>query len=672
MDRATQRLNHRVAVGQAWELPEADLPLDPYVLGVWLGDGATNSGRITSADSEILDQLRYAGFKPRYISRYDYSIAGLQPLLREVGVFGAKHIPNLYLRGSFKQRLALLQGLVDTDAWVSTKGQIVYTSKLRDLAENVVELVRSLGIKAYITTRMQRLPGRAEKRLYHQANFWPHVDFPIARLTRKAARQSPPSSQESGKHRRVMLTAVDPVPSVPTRCIQVDSPSSLFLAGPNMVTTHNTTLMVDWLCFRIARDPNFRACVISETSSHAEKVLRQIARRMTDEENFGPFIARYGPFKPADREVMKPWNATNLTHVKASHDEKEGSLEAKGFGDQIYGARYDEIWLDDVQSVKTKNLTDQIMEKFSQDIVTRPMDNGRIYDIGTRVAQDDFHERLMTENEDGHRLAQTVLTLPAYNHKGEPLWPELWPAERLEKRRANIASKEIWARVYMQRPVSAEDATFTEDMIRSALDIERPLGRHHGDGVVVFGVDPALVGWTVIMTAHLTPDRLEILDMMRRRNCSSNETIMRLIEEQARRYRPRTGIFELANYQGALFNDTRLAGIAGQYGFWTKPHTTAGRKADPQLGVRAMDTTFIRGEISIPWGDDQARATMAPLVEELRRWRGDVPTRQLTQDTVMALWFIHRHWMLEVRSALRVVEPYKLRTPTWLTRTRSA
>lgn len=437
---------------------------------------------------------------------------------------------------------------------------------------------------------------------------------------------------------------------------------NLMLAPPGH---GKSTLMVDWITFRIARDPNYRCCVISETGAHAEKVLRQIARRMTDEVSFAPFIARYGPFKPEGREVMKPWNAQALAHVKATHDEKEPSIEAKGIGDQIYGARYDEIWLDDVQSTKTKNLTDKFMEYFQQDVLTRPMENGRIHFIGTRVAAGDVYERLMTEDDEGRTLAATVLSLPALDHRGESLWPEVWPKERLAQRRANIASNEVWARVYMQQPSSSEDATFTEDMIRNACDAKRTIGQHSHDGVTVFAVDPALVGWTVVLTCHLTQDRIEIVDMMRRRNCNSNETILRMVEEQARLYRPRTGIFELAGFQGALFNDQRLSEIARQYGFWIKPHTTAGRKADPSLGVASMDSTFLRGEISIPWGDQKSRDRFAPLVEEFRRWRSDVPTRQLRQDTVMCAWFTHRHWMLDVRKTLQVREPIQLWRPTW-------
>lgn len=413
-----------------------------------------------------------------------------------------------------------------------------------------------------------------------------------------------------------------------------------------------TTLMVDWICFRLARDPNYRVCVISETGSHAEKVLRQIARRMTDETNFGPFIARYGPFKPDGRDVMKPWNSTNLTHVQASHDEKEGSLEAKGAGDQIYGARYDEIWLDDIQSTKTLTQTEKLLTYFRQDVVTRPMDNGRIYDIGTRVGPSDFHEALMAEDDEGERIAANVLRLPAYDYRGEPLWPAVWPKERLEKRRAAIRSDEIWARVYMQKPVSNMSATFTEEHLAKCRDPQREVGQHAGGGVVVFGVDPALVGYTAIVTAHLTADKLELLDLVRRRQCASSENILALVEDQARKHRPRTGIFELTNFQGALFNDTRLAEISNRMGFFTRPHTTSKMKADPMFGVSGMVTSFARAEISIPWKGVHSQDRFRPLVEELLRWRADVPTKMLTQDTVLALWFVWRHWMLEVRPSL--------------------
>jgi phage terminase large subunit-like protein len=241
---------HRYSVpfAQPLDLEELLLPVEPYVLGAWLGDGATADGRVTYGDEFVVEEIARQGYRVGGVQTCGgtrtptATIYGLKVALRQVGVLGNKHIPAIYLRASYRQRLNLLQGLMDTDGTISQpQGQCSLTSSSMRLAADALELVRSLGLKATIRERRAKLNGRDCGPTWVIA-FTAYDDCPVFRMPRKYARQRlRPRGRAMASTRRIR--DVIPVESVPVRCIQVDSPSSLYLAGPGMVATHNTTLM---------------------------------------------------------------------------------------------------------------------------------------------------------------------------------------------------------------------------------------------------------------------------------------------------------------------------------------------------------------------------------------------------------------------------------------------
>ncbi len=229
------RRNHSIGTAQALDLPNAELPLDPYLLGSWLGDGATWGGVMTSADPAIPAEFVAAGF-PVTTKGIRHNVRLLVVKLREVGVFGNKHVPTRYKRGSKDQRLALLQGLMDTDGHCDKNGACEFVSTSETLARDCFELAVSLGIKASFNTKRAMLDGR-DCGAKHLVRF--HTALPVFRLERKLERL-PKATTTRGNRFIVSCERVD---SVPVRCIQIDHPSKLFLAGRSMVPTHNSTVM---------------------------------------------------------------------------------------------------------------------------------------------------------------------------------------------------------------------------------------------------------------------------------------------------------------------------------------------------------------------------------------------------------------------------------------------
>ncbi len=238
--RGTRQANHAIPVAAPLALPDTTLPLDPYLLGLWLGDGTTASGGFTTADPELVSAWEAAGWTvTRRPIPIEFYVRGLSVVLRSIGVLGNKHIPLAYLRGSAAQRLALLQGLMDTDGTVAANsGSAEFCTTRRTLAEGVHELICSLGMKCTLREGRARLRGRDCGPKFTIK--W-MSSLPAFRLSRKSALQTLPSRSTT---RFRYIIGCEPIAPVPMRCITVDSPSGLFLAGRSFIPTHNTALLV--------------------------------------------------------------------------------------------------------------------------------------------------------------------------------------------------------------------------------------------------------------------------------------------------------------------------------------------------------------------------------------------------------------------------------------------
>ena len=234
-----QGYNHSVAVPAPIACNHADLLIDPYILGVWLGDGSSYKAEITTADDEIVNAMATGGYTIlKRGGRYAYGVnGGLKVALGQLGLIANKHIPAAYLRGSVDQRLALLQGLMDTDGYCDARGQCEFTITKRRLADDTAELLTSLGIKVRIAEGVAKLKGRTIGPKYRLKFL---TEMPAFRLPRKLIRQK--RAGFKGNHDRRYIVAVTAVPSIPVRCVEVDSQSHLYLAGRQMIPTHNSDL----------------------------------------------------------------------------------------------------------------------------------------------------------------------------------------------------------------------------------------------------------------------------------------------------------------------------------------------------------------------------------------------------------------------------------------------
>lgn len=224
-----------------------DLLVEPWLLGFWLGDGSRNSGTYTTADNELIEKIRDFGYETKRVknSKHGCTTKGLAPKLKAEGVLPDKHIPEKYLYSSIEQRRALLAGLLDSDGTAARK-QASFVNTNKNLAEGVLFLVRSLGFKASMVKKdgidnpFKDSPNFGKKTQdFYRVTFT--TNEPVFTLARKnAALELNDNDRKTQEFH--YIESIEPVDTVPTKCIEVDNDSHTYLAGLGLVPTHNSNL----------------------------------------------------------------------------------------------------------------------------------------------------------------------------------------------------------------------------------------------------------------------------------------------------------------------------------------------------------------------------------------------------------------------------------------------
>lgn len=458
--------NAQITAGAILNLPEAELPLDPYVLGAWLGDGSTRAAMITSHpdDTHIRERIAAAGFPVRYRGKFAYSLSPerarrspIRVALAAAGVWGNKHIPTAYLRSSAAQRLALLQGLIDTDGHVSSKGQVEFTNTNLTLAEGVRELVYSLGAKAVLTVGRATIDGRDVGAKYR-------VRFYLAgaaSLPRKAALTR---NSSVAAVRYVTAIATDPTPTV---CIEVDSPDHTFLAGRTMLPTHNSERTTHYgALWMLHRNPNLRIAIVS----YGDEVARQFSYKIRND--IGTYDGTDGTVD-LDLRLQRDSKASARWQLQRP---AKGGVYAIGIGGQLTGRAVDVLFIDDpvkdFRMADSMLLSQQAWEWWQSVARTRLAPNAPVILILTRWHEADLAGRLLAKQAEDeaagleHYDRWEVINIPAQaDHDPERGQTDLLgrePGEFMESARGRTLAQwqgtkaatapRIWSALYQGKP----------------------------------------------------------------------------------------------------------------------------------------------------------------------------------------------------------------------------
>ena len=274
-------LSHSIPTARALQMPEQPLPFDPYVFGLWLGDGSSSAGEICAhADdipslSEYLDSagLKHLAVRPSKGMARLVTVVGLYAAIRGLGVLGSKNVPDTYLWASPSQRAQLLAGLLDSDGYIDKdSGQIEFVNTNKNIADAVVFLARSLGQKPVLSEGVATLYGKDCGPKYRV--MWRPTVNPFY-LSRKRQRFQPLGRQALKNFHRMIVKCEQVEPTL-VRCLTVDSPNSMYLAGEALIPTHNTRTGAEWLRDQardISKTGPKRIAIVARTAADARDVV---------------------------------------------------------------------------------------------------------------------------------------------------------------------------------------------------------------------------------------------------------------------------------------------------------------------------------------------------------------------------------------------------------------
>ena len=253
-DMETSEIAAALAEGTAVHLPVSlpvqrdavSVPLDPYALGLLLGDGGFSGHNLSFTNSDGLEEFLPFDMTPTRDDRNQWGLHNpARNILKGLGLLGKKStekfVPEPYLYGSVAQRKALLAGLLDTDGGVEGRSTVYGTSSPR-LRDAVVEIVRSLGGTARVTSKTPTYDYRGERRTGSEA-YAVRIRLPFNpfRLRRKF------DALQDARTPRDIVLAVSSVEetgkSEPMRCITVAAPDGLYVTEDYLLT-HNSWMML--------------------------------------------------------------------------------------------------------------------------------------------------------------------------------------------------------------------------------------------------------------------------------------------------------------------------------------------------------------------------------------------------------------------------------------------
>ena len=439
------------------------------------------------------------------------------------------------------------------------------------------------------------------------------------------------------------------------------------------------TITVDYITWQVARNPNFRVLIVSQTQRLASDFLYAIKQRLTHP-NYEALQQAYAAGVGFNSKSAS-WQATRITFGDELRDssEKDPNIEAVGIGGQIYGKRADMIVVDDAVTLSNANDFERQIKWLTQDVRSRLNPTGKLIIVGTRVAAVDLYKELRAEERyPGGLVPWTYLAMPALLDTAEKPedWVTLWPASdapfdgqlesdkdknglyprwsgrNLYNERQSMDTS-TWALIYQQQDIS-DDAAFDPVCVRGSIDGMRKSGPlnmgwpgHPKDlngFSFICGLDPAMIGDTAAICYAIdrATGKRYIVDAIKISR-PSPAAIRDLIFQWTAMYSPSEWIVERNAFQSFLTQDEGIRMHLASRGTTLKEHHTGNNKWDSGFGVASMAPLFGTKQhdgkhhrdnlIHLP--SDQTENVKA-LIEQLVTWS---PTTKGKTDMVMALWF---------------------------------
>lgn len=236
--------HYTVKTSKPLQLSHQNLLIDPYIFGTWIGE-EDNSSLLTN-------QLRND--------------------LQAVGALNNKHIPMQYLRASYEQRLALLQGIMDTAGIIDYDGTCKLSFTCKRIIDDCFHLICSMGL---MPTPIEIQFGGDVNYTKHIIVFTPFLEnIAPFRLDYKntKVKHNPTPPLDFARS----IIKIEPTASVPCKCIVVDNPDHLFLVGTSLIPTHNSVVSSAFLLWYAIFNFDKTVLIASNKNSNAMEMVDRI------------------------------------------------------------------------------------------------------------------------------------------------------------------------------------------------------------------------------------------------------------------------------------------------------------------------------------------------------------------------------------------------------------
>lgn len=429
---------------------EKELPVKPYSLGVWLGNGTNTKPYITHDKKDIatIQKMIEEGYvrSHTYIHKttgvYTSVFKNLNTDLNKVGMCywhktTEKHIPDIYLSATIEQRLWLLAGLIDTDGYLDKEGRYHFYTTSEKLKEGFISLISSFGWRASVckVPACTSSSGIKGKKDVYSIGF--NVDREIpCQLERKKTFYK--TKNKSVSFKSVTKGDYGKIGN----CIQVED--GIYLVGRRLKPTHNSVIMRYFLAwtYTINRNAN------NIYTSYSDELVRQFSGEVRDLINSPLYRKLFGIGIKEDTSNKGLWQISNGGSVRACS--VASSITGFGAGTasgKVYGGA---ILCDDLlksSDARSELEKEKCITYFNETLLSRRnAENTPIIVIMQRLSVDDLVGYLKRTEADFK-----LIEIPALNEHNESIWPERFSTEALLKLQKEQPG--FFAAQYMQNPI---------------------------------------------------------------------------------------------------------------------------------------------------------------------------------------------------------------------------
>lgn len=347
---------------RAVQFPRAEQPLPPYYVGVFIGDGTAASGNLSVRDIQVLEHLKEIGiafeeYRCPDKDMFSVTVHHVRGGLRTAGLLGRRSherfIPNCYKYASVEQRWELFRGLIDSDAYIDKQGSISYTTTSRQLADDVVWLVRSLGGKAWVrdTVKKSFYYDDDWRRVYCKDAYNVAIALPPNEKLGYAELYLLPRVGKKIQERYLTrwIASIEPVGDKEGMCISVDRADGLYLTH-DFIVTHNSFFVGALTWWIMTTRPNCKGTITATTMPQLEaKTWAQVASMQKDclTGHWFEITQGRGSMRMYAKESREGWACTAQTSKEENSESFAGQHAASSTSFYIFDEASgipDKIW----------------------------------------------------------------------------------------------------------------------------------------------------------------------------------------------------------------------------------------------------------------------------------------------------------------------------------------